>query len=77
MGGEGSMARRRLAEAAGHSGGVAATARWQGRAEQLERPSSPHGEICGAARPYNRHPPGNRTEARGSRRGSYESFEAG
>jgi hypothetical protein len=31
-----------------HSGGVLATARWQGHAEQLERPSSSRGEICGA-----------------------------
>jgi len=31
-----------------HSGGVLATARWQGHAKQLERPSSSRGEICGA-----------------------------
>jgi hypothetical protein len=37
---EGSMAHRRLAEAVGHSSGVLATARWQGRVEQLEKPSS-------------------------------------
>jgi hypothetical protein len=45
---EGSMVRRNLAEASGHSGGVIATARWQGRAEQLEKPSSSHREIDGA-----------------------------
>jgi len=31
-----------------HSGGVLATARWQGHTKQLERPSSSRGEICGA-----------------------------
>ena len=36
---EGSMMRRKLAAAACHSGGVVATARWQGHAEQLEKPS--------------------------------------
>jgi hypothetical protein len=41
------MDRRRLTEAAKHSGGVTATARWQGCAEQLEKPSSPRGEIGG------------------------------
>jgi hypothetical protein len=46
--GEGSRVRRRLAEAVNHSGGVIATARWQGPAEQLEKPSSPRGEIPGA-----------------------------
>jgi hypothetical protein len=35
--------RRRL-----HSGGVIAAARWQGDAEQLEKPSSSRGEISGA-----------------------------
>jgi len=42
------MKRRRLAEAAFHSGGVIATARWQGHAEQLEKPSSSRQEIDGA-----------------------------
>ena len=37
---EGSMSRRRLAEAVAYSSGVLATARWQGRVEQLEKPSS-------------------------------------
>jgi hypothetical protein len=41
------MARRKLTEAAGHSGGVAAAARWQGCAKQLEKPSSPRREIGG------------------------------
>jgi hypothetical protein len=41
------MDRRRLTEAARHSGGVTATARWQGCAEQLEKPSSPRREIGG------------------------------
>jgi hypothetical protein len=42
------MERRNLADAAGHSGGVVATARRQGYAEQLEKPSSPRCEIIGA-----------------------------
>jgi hypothetical protein len=42
-----------LTEAAGHSGGVRATARWQGRAKQLEKPSSSRREIGGAGKPYN------------------------
>jgi len=42
-----------LAEAAIHSGGVEATARWQGRAKQLENPSSSRREIGGAGKPYN------------------------
>jgi hypothetical protein len=37
---EGSMTQRRLAEAMSHSSGVLATARWQGRVKQLEKPSS-------------------------------------
>ena len=41
------MARRKLTEAARHSGGVAAAARWQGCAKQLEKPSSPRREIGG------------------------------
>ena len=38
--GEGSMGRRKLTDAPDHSGGVEATARWQGYTKQLERPSS-------------------------------------
>jgi len=34
------MARRKLTETANHFGGVLATARWQGRIKQLEKPSS-------------------------------------
>src|ERR1035437_10094958 len=41
------MARRKLTEAAGHSGGVAAAARWQGCAKQLEKTSSPRRGIGG------------------------------
>ena len=51
--GEGSMDRRSLTEAASHSGGVIATARWQGCAKQLEKPSSSRREIGGAGKPYN------------------------
>src|SRR6266536_5780088 len=46
--GEGSMGRRRLTDAAAHSGGVGATAWGQGHAEQLEKPSSSHWETSGA-----------------------------
>ena len=46
--GEGSMGRRRLADAADHSGGVGATAWGQGHAKQLEKPSSSHRETGGA-----------------------------
>ena len=52
--GEGSMARRRLTEAARPLGGVLATARWQGRIKQLEKPSSSQREISGAGQTYNR-----------------------
>ncbi len=38
------MESRKLADAAIHSGGVIATARWQGHAEQLEKPSSSQGK---------------------------------
>jgi hypothetical protein len=43
-----------LTDAAGRFGGVVGTARWQGHAEQLEKPSSPRREIGGAGKPYNR-----------------------
>ena len=46
--GEGSMGRRRLADAADHSGGVGATAWGQGHAKQLERPSASRREIGGS-----------------------------
>ena len=45
---EGSMVSRNLADARRDSGGVIATARWQGRAKQLEKPSSSRREIGGA-----------------------------
>ena len=38
--GEGSMGNRKLIDAVTYSGGVVATARWQGHTEQLEKPSS-------------------------------------
>src|ERR1035438_9620558 len=34
--------------------GVVGTARWQGHAKQLEKPSSSRREIGGAGKPYNR-----------------------
>ena len=46
--GEGSMGRRRLADAADHSGGVGATAWGQGHAKQLEKPSASRREIGGS-----------------------------
>ena len=46
--GEGSMGWRTLTEAPEHSGGVLATAWWQGCAKQLEKPSSSHREIGGS-----------------------------
>lgn len=74
--GEGSMDRRSLTEAARHSGGVGATARWQGRAKQLEKPSSSRREIGGAGKPYNWS-----TQEIGGRRegvgGAHSSEEAG
>jgi len=44
------MGWRKLTEAAPHFGGVIATARWQGHAEQLEKPSSPAGKTGGSRR---------------------------
>ncbi len=41
------MGRRNLTDAARHADGVTATARWQGCAKQLEKPSSPRREIGG------------------------------
>jgi hypothetical protein len=48
------MVRRKLTETANHFGGVLATARWQGRIKQLEKPSSSQREISGADLTYNR-----------------------
>jgi hypothetical protein len=48
------MVRRKLTEAANHFGGVLATARWQGRIKQLEKPSSSQREISGEGPTYNR-----------------------
>ena len=45
--GEGCMARRNLTDTTSHSGGVVGAARWQGHAEQLEKPSSSQREIAG------------------------------
>jgi len=46
--GEGSMEGRTLADTTFRSGGVIATARGQGRAKQLEKPSSSRHESGGA-----------------------------
>src|SRR5215471_6059005 len=48
------MAHRKLTDAVNHFGGVLATARWQGRMQELEKPSSSQGEISGAGPTYNR-----------------------
>jgi hypothetical protein len=48
------MGRCMLADAPDHFGGVAAAARRQGRAEQLEKPVSSRAERRGAGKPYNR-----------------------
>ena len=47
---KGNMDCRNLTDATDHSGGVVATAQWQGCTEQLEKPSSPRREIGGAKR---------------------------
>lgn len=67
--GEGSMDRRRLADAADHSGGVGATAWGQGHAEQLEKPSASRREIGGSKVGCITGPPGNQPKTRGWRRG--------
>src|SRR6516225_10088518 len=65
--GEGSMGRRSLAEAADHSGGVAATAWGQGHAKQLERPSASRCEIGGSKVGCITDSPGNHPKTRGGR----------
>src|SRR5215471_21288258 len=67
--GEGSMGRRRLADAADHSGGVGATAWGQGHAKQLERPSASRREIGGSKVGCITGPPGNQPKTRGGRMG--------
>jgi len=69
------MDRRRLVGAAGHSGGVRATARGQGRVEQLEKPSSSRRESGGARLPYNQRAweVGGRREGGGGARSSDEA----
>jgi hypothetical protein len=67
--GEGSMGRRRLADAADHSGGVGATAWGQGHAKQLEKPSASRREIGGSKVGCITGPPGNQPKTRGGRRG--------
>ena len=67
--GEGSMGRRSLADAAGHSGGVGAAAWGQGHAKQLEKPSSSHRENGGAREVVEPETLGKRPKMRGWRRG--------
>src|SRR5215471_9872812 len=68
-GGEGSMGRRRLADAADHSGGVGATAWGQGHAEQLEKPSASRREIGGSKVGCITGSPGSQPKTQGWRRG--------
>ena len=71
--GEGSLDRRTLADAAGHSGGVGATAWGQGRAKQLEKPSASHRASGGAregVEPVPRDIDGRRAGGGGVRRSS-------
>jgi hypothetical protein len=44
---------RKLTDATRHFGGVIAAARWQGRAKQLEKPSSPAEKNGGKGTSYN------------------------
>src|SRR5262247_2544234 len=67
--GEGSMGRRRLADAADHSGGVGATAWRQGHAKQLEKPSASRREIGGSKVGCITGLPGSQPKTRGWRRG--------
>jgi hypothetical protein len=67
--GEGSMARRTLADAAGHAGGVGAPAWRQGHAKQREKPSSSRRENGGAREVVEPETPGKRLQMRGWRRG--------
>ena len=67
--GEGSMGRRRLADATDHSGGVGATAWGQGHAKQLERPAASRREIGGSKGGCRTGPPGSHPKTRGGRMG--------
>ena len=67
--GEGSMGRRRLADAADHSGGVGATAWAQGHAKQLEKPSASRREIGGSKVGCITGSPGSQPKTQGWRRG--------
>jgi hypothetical protein len=67
--GEGSRGRRRLADAAIHSGGVGATAWRQGHTKQLEKPSASRRAIGGSKGGGLTGPPGNQPKTRGGRMG--------
>jgi hypothetical protein len=67
--GEGSMGRRRLADATDHSGGVGATAWRQGHAKQLEKPSASRRDIGGSKGGCITGLPGNHSKTRGKRMG--------
>jgi hypothetical protein len=75
--GEGSMGRRRLADAADHSGGVGATAWGQGHAKQLEKPSASRRANGGARDVVEPETPGKRRKMRGGRRGPEERCSGG
>ncbi len=67
--GAGRRGRRRLAEAADHSGGVGATAGRQGHAKQLAKPAASRRAIGGSQGGGRTGPPGHHPKMRGGRRG--------
>ena len=67
--GEGRRGRRRLAEAADHSGGVGATAGRQGPAKPLEKPAASRRDSGGSQGGGRTGPPGQQPKTRGGRRG--------
>ena len=75
--GEGSRDRRRLADAADHSGGVGATAWGHGHAEPLAKPSASRRDIGGRKGGCLTGPPGNQPKTRGWRRGPSEWCSGG
>ena len=75
--GEGSMDRRTLADAAGPSGGVVATAWGQRHAAQREKPSASQRDSGGAREAVEPETPGKPLKTRGRRRGPSERGSGG
>ena len=71
------MDRRTLADAAGPSGGVGATAGGQGHAEQREKPSASQRDSGGAREAVELETPGKPLKTRGRRRGPSERGSGG